>query len=122
MKYGILPAQWQSAKAEAFEILKIKATERGMITYSDLAKQITSAKFEPHEHALWSLLGEISEAEDDAGHGLLSAIVVHKLGDLEPGSGFYEFAAQRGRDMSDKTKGWITELHRVHEYWSNHAP
>jgi hypothetical protein len=119
MWYGFRPDEWESAKAETLEILKAKASERGMITYGDLAKEITSSRFEPHEYALWSLIGEISEAEDDAGRGLLSALVVHKHGDLEPGRGFYELAAERGRDMSDKTKGWIAELHKVHEYWSN---
>jgi hypothetical protein len=35
------------------------------------------------------MLGEISQEEDEAGHGMLSVIVVHKYGDMQPGPGFF---------------------------------
>ena len=35
------------------------------------------------------MLGDISSAEDDAGRGLLTVVVVHKSGDMKPGPGFF---------------------------------
>jgi hypothetical protein len=121
LKYGLTPKEWDDSKAEARDILIARASDHlGMIPYGELASKIKVATFQPHEYALWALIGEISEEEDDAGRGLLSVIVVHKNGDMEPGHGFYELASSRGRDMSDRVKGWIAEVHRVHAYWRDH--
>ena len=35
------------------------------------------------------MLGEISSAEDAAGRGMLTVVVVHKAGDMQPGPGFF---------------------------------
>jgi len=50
---------------------------------------------------------------------MLSVIVVHKHGDMEPGAGFYDLANSLGFDVKDKMKFWISELHKVHGHWSN---
>jgi hypothetical protein len=50
---------------------------------------------------------------------MLSVLVVHKYGDMEPGSGFYECAEHLGFDVSDPLAFWVRELHKVHGYWSN---
>jgi len=42
------------------------------------------------------------------------SIVVHKDGDQKPGGGFYECAADLGRDISDRDRMWIVELKRVY--------
>jgi len=65
------------------------------------------------------MLSVVSNNEFASGRGLLSVIVVHKYGDMEPGLGFYELAQSLGLDVSDRVKCWIRELHRVHDYWSN---
>jgi hypothetical protein len=49
---------------------------------------------------------------------MLSVIVVHKSGDMQPGHGFFELAESLGRDTSDILACWIAELKRVHAYWS----
>jgi hypothetical protein len=49
---------------------------------------------------------------------MLSVIVVHKTGDMQPGPGFFQLAKRLGRDTSDTTTCWIEELRRVHQYWS----
>jgi hypothetical protein len=46
------------------------------------------------------MLGEIS-LEGAAGRGMLSVIVVHKDGDMQPGPGFFELAEELDRDTSD---------------------
>jgi hypothetical protein len=118
-RFGFTDTEWKCAKKEALRILSTTAAKRGMIPYGDLAREVTSIRFEPHQSSLWWLIGEISEDEDKAGHGMLSVIVVHKHGDMEPGTGFFELAENLGRDVTDRTAFWVSELHQVHGYWSN---
>lgn len=118
MKYGFAEADWEAAKQEAIEILAARARLRGMIPYSDLVRQITAIHLEPDSFALSHFLGEISEAEDDAGRGMLTVIVVHKHGDMQPGPGFFELARRLGRNTKDVVKCWVEELKKVHAYWS----
>jgi len=49
---------------------------------------------------------------------MLSVIVVHKFGDMQPGPGFFELAKKLGRDTSDILKCWVDELKKVHAVWS----
>lgn len=89
-----------------------------MIPYSDLVSQIESIKLSAHDKRLFHMLGEISSEEDAAGRGMLTVVVVHKSGDMQPGPGFFELAQSLGRDTRDILKCWITELHKVHAFWS----
>lgn len=116
--YGFTPKEWAAAKREAKDILAARAKVRGMIPYSDLAARIKSVQLEAHDQRLFNLLGEISKEEDLSGRGMLSVIVVHKVGDMQPGPGFFELARQLGRDTSDIPKCWIEELKKVYAYWS----
>ncbi len=50
--------------------------------------------------------------------GMLTVIVVHRDGDMEPGPGFFELARELGRDTSDILRCWIEELKKVHKVWS----
>ena len=117
-KYGYELAHWDAAREEMRSILVERARARGMIPYSDLVRRVTSIYLEPNSYALAAMLGEISSAEDAAGRGMLSVIVVHKEGDMQPGPGFFDLAKQLGRDTSDILKCWIEELKQVHRYWS----
>ncbi|MDB6028329.1 MAG: hypothetical protein JWM68_4552, partial [Verrucomicrobiales bacterium] len=109
-------------KATATQIMIQRATLRGMITYSEVADKLNAAHpgvdFEPHDQRLWELLGDAARDEANAGRGILSVVVVHKHGDMEPGNGFYELAKYYKRNLSDKQKCFLEELHRVHEQWS----
>jgi len=118
MPYGITQSDWDAAKQQARDIMVGRAKVRGMIPYSELTASITAAKFAPHDQRLFDLLGEISSAEDAEGRGMLSVLVVHKSGDMQPGPGFFELAGRLGRDTADILRCWITELHRVHAVWS----
>lgn len=118
-KYGYLLSDWNKAKEEMRQILIERAKVREMIPYSELTKQITTIHIEPESYALAAMLGEISGEEDAVGRGMLSVIVVHKSGDKKPGSGFFEFAKELGRDTSDRDKCWVDELNKVHAYWSS---
>ncbi len=49
---------------------------------------------------------------------MLSALVIHKTGDQEPGPGFFELAKDLGKDTSDMLTCWVTEVKKVHDYWN----
>jgi len=117
--YGFEGAQWDAAKQEAKSILIEVATRKGRIAYSELVGQIGSLSLEPHDTRLFHLLGEISSEEDNAGRGMITAIVVHKSGDMQPGPGFFDLAKLLGKDVKDPLVCWISEFNRVHDYWSN---
>lgn len=90
-----------------------------MVPYSDLVAHIHAVQFEgPHDPRLGHLLGEISEAESEAGRGMLSALVVHKSGDMQPGPGFFDLAKRLGHDTSDIEKFWIQEVKKVFAAWA----
>lgn len=117
--FDIADSDWQRGKDEMRKILCRVAAKRAMIAYSELSSEVRSIRIEPFGLPMSEMLGEISEEEDAAGRGLLTVIVVHKSGDMEPGVGFYDLAAKLGRDTSDRLRLWVSELHKVHDYWAN---
>lgn len=117
MPFGFTQAKWDDAKEQARTLMITRASVRGMIPYSELTAKITAIPLAPDSAALAALLGEISTEEDGAGRGMLSVIVVHKVGDMEPGRGFYELATQLGKPTEDQMAFWVAELHRVHAQW-----
>lgn len=118
-KYGFSENDWNQARNEIKQILIARARLRGMIPYSELVAQVQMIRLEPESYALAAMLGEISAEEDAAGRGMLSVLVVHKEGDMQPGPGFFELAKALGRNTMDILKCWIDELKRVHAVWSN---
>jgi molybdopterin synthase catalytic subunit len=116
--YGYEQQVWDQAKAEMREALIERAKFRGMIPYSELVEKITTIELEPNSYALAAMLGEVSTEEAAADRGMLSVLVVHKLGDMQPGPGFFELAKELGRDTSDILKCWVEELKKVHRVWS----
>lgn len=118
-KYGFPISDWNKAKNEMRGILIERAKVRGMIPYSELVGKLKTISLEPESYALAAMLGEISSEEDASGRGMLTVIVVHKQGDMQPGPGFFELAEELGRDTSDILKCWVDELKKVYAYWSN---
>ena len=116
--HGFPDSVWDAAKEEARNAM-IRIARRGVtMSYSDLVLRIESCTLEPHDQRLAHMLGEISTEEDEAGRGLLTVVVVHKTGDMKPGSGFFKLAKQRGRDVSDTDRCWVEELNKVYKAWS----
>jgi len=82
------------------------------ITYEQLRAELGL------EGDLVPLLRALSEAEADAGRGLLSAVVVRAdIG--RPGPGWFRLAAERGRDVADRERAWHAERDRLRR---EHAP
>ena len=116
--HGLPESVWSAAKEEARRAMIDAARCRGVISYSELVAKIPSCRLEPHELRLAHMLGEILSEEDDEGRGLLTVVVVHKSGDMKPGSGFFMLARSRGRETADWQRFWLEELERVFEAWS----
>ena len=115
-KYGYSPSDWEKAKREMRNILIDIAKKQGTIFYSELVRKVLIISIEANSYALADMLGQISTAEDAAGRGMLSAVVVRKENN-RPGKGFFELARVLGRDISDEEKFWINEVNRVHSSW-----
>lgn len=110
---------WRRAKDEAEAALVRVARVRGVIAYSDLTQHVRSISFLPTDQRFFFLLREISADEYRAGRGMLTAVVVHKVGDFKPGPGFFELARGLGLDARDTDRLWIEQISRVHDYWSS---
>ena len=118
-RYGFSSTNWNMAKEEMRQILINRAKVRGMIPYSELTKKITAIHMDPESYALAAMLGELSREEDAQGRGMLSVLVVHKSGDMQPGPGFFELAQELSRGTSNILKCWINELNKVHAFWDS---
>lgn len=116
--FDVPPATWAAAKDEIKNILIEKAKERAMIPYSELVAQVKAVTFNAFDQRLFAALGQLSVEEHEAGRPLLSVLVVHKSGDMQPGEGFFELAKALGRDTSDVLKTWISEVQRVYQHWN----
>src|SRR4051812_37237205 len=92
--HGFPPDKWEAAKAEAKAALADCAKRRQMIPYSDFVTKIHSITIDYHDPRLFHFLGEVSAEESAAGRGMLTALVVHKHGDMQPGPGFFELAQE----------------------------
>ena len=83
--FGISAQDWNAAKEQARAVMIARARLRGMIPYSDLVQQISAVTFAARDTRLFHLLGEISVEENKAGRGMVSVVVVHTHGDMQPG-------------------------------------
>jgi len=110
-------AQWDAAKSEAKVVLAESAKRGHTIAYSDFVKKVHAISLEHRDPRLFHFLGEISAEEHAAGRGMLTAIVVHKHGDMKPGPGFFELAKKLGHKTTNVDKFWIDELNKVFAVW-----
>lgn len=109
---------WDESRAEVTRILRRVAKRRSTMPYSDVTKKLEVIGFAPDDHAFHAMLGDVSRHEHEHGRPLLSTVVVHKSGDMQPGPGFFELAKSLGHEFDDVEKFWIQELKRVWKYWS----
>jgi molybdopterin synthase catalytic subunit len=116
--FGIPLQDWNAAKEEARAAMIQRAKLCGMIPYSNLVEQIAAVTFQAYDQRLFHLLGEISVEEDSAGRGMLSVVVVHKRGDMQPGPGFFILGQHLGYNTKDLLRFWIEQLKKVHAIWS----
>jgi len=82
------------------------AAEGATITYDELRRELGL------EGDLVPVLRSLSVAEDEAGRGLLTAVVVRADTGL-PGEGWFRLAENRGRATSDTVAMWNEERTRL---------
>jgi len=123
--YGYATSEWESARDWIARRVHKVARRRGTITYGELADEMARAGvlvLDPHSPALAALLGQVNVLEQEAGRPLISALVVHKGGDLEPGSGFWAFARELGIDPGSgphaRLDFWTREVERCYARWA----
>jgi hypothetical protein len=117
--FGFTDADWSAAKAQARTAMIEALRGTRTISYPAIVARISGVCLEPRDKRLDGLLDEISTDEDAAGRGMLSVVVVHKTGDLQPGPGFFELAGRLGRYTTDALKFWAEEFERVRAAWSS---
>src|SRR5574337_953330 len=85
------PREWEATRDWLTRRLQRVARERTTITYSELCEGMARAgvlRLEPHSSELARMLGQVNLLEHEAGRPFISALVVHKGGDWQPGPGF----------------------------------
>lgn len=135
MDYDTAMEKLQKFKSEMLQRMEDTAREARVqatgatIPYSDLTRNsgVEVHHFESGEvrQALSHILGEIGLEINGRGLPMLTAVVVHKTGDLRPGAGFYELAEELGKlpsSVSDtkKEEFWVSELKKVYSHYKNH--
>ncbi|MGE5309138.1 MAG: hypothetical protein ACM3OC_08645 [Deltaproteobacteria bacterium] len=114
--------EWEKFKDELRSILRKTAERRGLISYPELAKLVTAVSLHvenPDElFVLAGALAEISERENKAGRGIISAIVVRRPGDELPAQEFFALAQSLGKRYRDKTIFWVEACRKVHDSWA----
>ena len=99
--YGYSTSEWEATRAWIARRLRRVAADQATITYSDLCTEMGRAgvlALDPHGSALAGILGQVNVLEHEADAPLISALVVHKAGDWQPGVGFWSFAREIGVD------------------------
>jgi hypothetical protein len=122
--YGYSQGEWESARDWTTRRLRKVARDRTTIPYSDLSSEMAQAgeiPLEPHSSALAALLGHVNLLEYEEGRPLISALVIYKGGDAEPGPGFWNFAKALGIDVGSGSQArldfWSREVERCYECW-----
>lgn len=109
-------------------LVAVARGEPGLTTYSDIAPLANlSMDREEDRDKISRLLEEILQHEVAEGRPLLTAIVVHRGGDNNPGEGFFVAATRLGRygggrDQMRRLSFWVREVNAVREYWRSRAP
>ena len=97
---------------ERTRALLVEVAGRGAtVTYAEVRRSVGGDLPHRGDHDLAALLRAVSLAEEEAGRGLVSAVVVGPSG--RPGAGWFRLAAERGRDVADREAAWHAERRRL---------
>ena len=105
-------------------LLELARAER-LTTYSDIAPLAgLSMSNDADRDRISELLGEILTHEVSEGRPLLTAIVVHRGNDNNPGEGFFSVSTELGhfngsRDPLLRLEFWVRQVQAVNTYWRN---
>lgn len=117
----------KARKAAADKLVEL-AGQREVITYKNLSDWIeagTGVRIQFSSSQMYAMLDAISRAENQAGRGMLSALVIRGK-QKTPGAGFYELAAELGKNIGateeEKKKFWEKELNNVYDSHAGATP
>ena len=117
----------KARKAAADKLVEL-AGQREVITYKNLSDWIeagTGIRIQFSSSQMYAMLDAVSRAENQAGRGMLSALVIRGK-QKTPGAGFYELAAELGKDIGateeEKKKFWEKELNNVYDSHAGTTP
>jgi hypothetical protein len=125
--HGHSTGEWLTTRDWLGRRLHQVARDQKTTTYGELCSDMATAgmlRLEPHSSALAALLGQVNILEHEAGRPLITAVVVHKGGDMYPGVGFWNMARDVGVDPGATEEArlcfWVAEFTRCHTYWKAH--
>jgi hypothetical protein len=125
LTYGFSEGEWQGARDRVRRRLQQLARQERTIPYSDLVSELAAAghiHIEPTHPAVAGILGQVSVLEHEEGRPMVTAVVVHKTGDMAPGPGFCNLARELGHTVPSGKDGelefWSGELARCFDYWA----
>ena len=105
----------------------LELARAGRLTaYSDIAPLAgLSMTNDADRDKMSELLGEILRHEVAQGRPLLTAIVVHRGNDNNPGEGFFAIAGELGRfsgsrEALARLEFWVRQVQEVNAYWATH--
>lgn len=112
LKFGYERPDWDAPNVEIVEILGGRVRHgRGPMTYGERASKVKAISLEPHQYAMFAILGGVSDDEDSAGRAMLSAYVATAETGV-PGGGFFELSEKLGRRVDDRLAFWVEEIRR----------
>jgi hypothetical protein len=111
--FGLTDAEWEDAKTELRNAILEAAWNRRMTWYGEVAPKVTTVAVLPHSALMNHLLGAICVDEHNADRPMLTAIVTHKDGDMEPGPGFFEQARKLGYQVPDPLLFWSKQVQLI---------
>lgn len=105
------------------ELVRLARAEE-LAAYSDVSSLIgLSMDREEDRNEIALLLGEIAVHEHREGRPMLTALVVHRGNDNNPGEGFFAIAQELGqyngsRNRLSRLTFWAQQVTAVHNYWA----
>lgn len=105
------------------QLVELARAER-LTTYSDIAPLAgLSMDVDEDRERISQLLGEIVRHEIAADRPMLTAIVVHRGSDNNPGEGFFAIATELNRfngsrQQMHRLEFWVRQVGEVHAHWS----
>jgi len=113
--------RWQAVKKQIRRLCIDAARDHATVTYSDLIRALGPDSGLMHRSPIFHrLLGQICHEENDAGRGLLCALVVAKSTGM-PGKGFFGTLIQERACPDTPEACWERERDSLFDYWSSHV-
>lgn len=100
------------------------ARSGGLSTYSDVSPLVGLSMDEEDDRVeIAKLLREIAIYEHNEERPMLTALIVHRGNDNNPGEGFFSIAQEFGlfdgsRNQTSRLVFWANQVTQVHNHWS----